>query len=204
MPLEFGDEPLVLLVGELACVVFKDGLSRFATGCVKEHDRCHVIAKRLGDAGYLLGQDPHRDSVVPGTEAEIDKLPRATFGIFRRGAVIQYEQGVSPREEVAGHPQLGLDLMLQAGNYKDVRITVHEALVCLVLDKCGAEEHDVVKLTSEGATQLVQKVLCLTRIGGSHDQSVEWQFSGVHASLYLCVFVTSLMPSTEPTPADVA
>ena len=56
---------------------------------------------------------------------------------------------------LAGHPQLGLDLMLQAGNYPDVRIAVHEALVCLVLDKCGAEEHDVVKLASEGAPQLV-------------------------------------------------
>ena len=59
--------------------------------------------------------------------------------------------------------------MLQAGNYPDVRVAVHEALVCLVLDKSGAEEHDVVKLTSEGAPQLVQKVLCLTGIGGSHD-----------------------------------
>ena len=77
--------------------------------------------------------------------------------------------------------------MLQAGNYPDVRIAVHEALVCLVLDKCRAEEHDVVKLTSEGAPQLFQKVLCLTRIGGSHDQSVEWKLSWVHASLYLCV-----------------
>ena len=56
--------------------------------------------------------------------------------------------------------------MLQAGNYPDVRIAVHEALVCLVLDKCRAEGHDVVKLASEGAPQLVQKVLCLTGIGG--------------------------------------
>ena len=78
--------------------------------------------------------------------------------------------------------------MLQAGNCPDVRIAVHEALVCLVLDKCGAEEHDVVKLTSERAAQLVQKVLCLTRIGGSNDQSVERQLSWVHASLYECVF----------------
>ena len=77
--------------------------------------------------------------------------------------------------------------MLQAGDYPDVRIAVHEALVCLVLDKCGAEEHDVVKLASEGAPQLVEKILCLTGIGGSHDQGVEGQLSWVH--LYLCVFV---------------
>ena len=155
VPLKFGDEVFVPLVGELAGIVFEDGLSRLATGCVEEHDRCDIVPVRLGDAGYLLGQDPHRDPVVPGAEAEIDQLARATLEIFRRGAVVEYEQGVGPREEVAGHPQLGLDLMLQAGNYLDVRIAVHEALVCLVLDKSGAEEHDVVKLASEGAPQLV-------------------------------------------------
>ena len=106
---------------------------------------------------------------MPGTKPEIDQLPRATLDIFRRGAVVKHEQGVGPREEVAGHSQLGLDLMLQAGNNKDVRIAVHEALVCLVLYKGREKEHNVVKLTSERAPQLVQKVLCLTRIGGSHD-----------------------------------
>ena len=63
-PLEFCDELFVLFVGELAGVVFEDGLGRFAGGRVKEYDRCHVLAKRLGNAGYLLGQDPHGDSVV--------------------------------------------------------------------------------------------------------------------------------------------
>ena len=89
--LEFGDEPLVLLVGELACVVFKDGLGRLATGCVEEHDRCDIVPVRLGDAGYLLGQDPHGDAVVPSAEPEIDQLPRATLDIFRRGAVVKHE-----------------------------------------------------------------------------------------------------------------
>ena len=71
-PLEFCDELCVLFVGELAGVVFEDGLRRFAGGRVKEHDRCHVLAKRLGNAGYLLGQDPHGDAVVPCAETEID------------------------------------------------------------------------------------------------------------------------------------
>ena len=91
VPLEFGDEPLVLLVGELASVVFKDGLGSFTRGGVEEHDRCDIITKRLGNAGYLLGQDPHRDPVVPSAETEIDQLPRATLDIFRRGAVVQHE-----------------------------------------------------------------------------------------------------------------
>ena len=122
---------------------------------------------------------------MPGAEAKIDQLPRAALDIFRRGAVVEYEQGVGAREEVAGHPQLGLDLMLQAHDHIDVRIAVHEALVCLVLNKGGAEEHNVVKLALEGAPQLVQKILCLTGIGGPHNQGVEGQFSWVHYTLVL-------------------
>ena len=160
-------------MGELAGVVFKNSLSSFTTGCVEEHDRGDIIPVRFGDACYLLGQDPHGDAVVPGAEAEIDQLSRATLDIFRRGAVVEYEQGVGAREDEAGHPQPVLDLMLQAHDHIDVRVAVHEALVGLVLDKCGAEEHDVVKLVSEGASQLVYKILCLTGIGGPHDQGVE-------------------------------
>ena len=119
---------------------------------------------------------------MPGAEAEIDQLPRATLDIFRRGAVVQYEQGVGAREEEAGHLQPVLDLVLQAHDHINVRVAVHEALVCLVLDKSGAEEYDVVKLALEGAPQLVQKILCLTRIGGPHNQGVEGQFSWVHSS----------------------
>ena len=72
--------------------------------------------------------------------------------------------------------------MLQAHDYPDVWIAVHEALVCLVLDKGGAEEHDVVKLAPKGAPQLIQKILCLTGIGGPHDQGIEGQLSWVHSS----------------------
>ena len=182
MLFEFGDKLLVLFVGELAGVVFKDSFCSLATRRVEEHDRGNIISVRLGDAGYLLGQDPHGDFVVPGAEAEIDQLPRATLNIFRRGAVVEYEQGVGSREEVAGHPQPVLDLMLQAHDHINVWIAVHEALVCLVLDKSGTEEHDVIKLASEGAPQLVQKILCLTGIGGPHNQGVEGHFSWVHSS----------------------
>ena len=87
---------------------------------------------------------------MPGAESEIDQLPCAALNIFRRGAVVENEQCVGAREEVAGHPQPVLDLVLQAHDHKDVRIAIHEALVCLVLDKCGAEKHDVVKLTPKG------------------------------------------------------
>ena len=90
-PLEFGDEPLVLFMRELARVVFEYSFSRLATGCVEQHDRSDIVPVWLGDAGYLLGQDPHAYAVVPGGEAEINQLARATLDIFRRGAVIEYE-----------------------------------------------------------------------------------------------------------------
>ena len=92
---------------------------------------------------------------MPGAESEIDQLPCAALDIFRRGAVVENEQCVGAREEVAGHPQPVLDLVLQAHDHKDVRIAIHEALVCLVFNEGRTEEHDVVKLAPEGSPQLV-------------------------------------------------
>ena len=122
---------------------------------------------------------------MPGAESEIDKLPRAALNIFRRGAVVEYEKGVGAREEEAGHPQPVLDLMLLAHDHIDVRVAVNEVLVCFIFNKGRAEEHNVVKLASEGASQLVQKILCLTGIGGPHNKGVEGQFSWVHYTLVL-------------------
>ena len=139
MLLEFGDKVLVLLVGELAGVVFKNSLSSLATGCVEEHYCGNIISVWLGDAGYLLGQDPHGDSIVTGAESEIDQLPRAALDIFRRSAVVEYEQGVGAREEEACHPQPVLDLLLQAHDHIDVRVAVNETLIGLVLNEGGAE-----------------------------------------------------------------
>ena len=70
---------------------------------------------------------------------------------------------------MAGHPQLELDLVMQAAYDPDVRIAVNEALVRLVFNEGGAEEHDVVKLASEGAAQLVEKILRFARVSGTHD-----------------------------------
>ena len=186
-------------MGELAGIVFEDGLRGLAGGRVKEHDRCHVFAKRLGNAGYLLGQDPHGFSVMPCTEPEIDQLARAAFHVLGGGAVVEHKERVGAHEEVAGQLQPGFNLMLQAGNHENVWIAVHEALVGRVLDKSGADEHDVVKAPPKGAQQQVQKILCLARIRGAHNQGVEGQLSGVHAYLYLCVCLCA--PSAESIPA---
>ena len=179
-PLQLGDELLVLVMAKLARVVFEDGLCRLARRGVEQNDRGDIVAIRLGDTCDLLGQDPHAYPVVPRGEAESwpVQLARAPFHVFRGGAVIQHEQGVGSREEVAGHSQLGLDLVLQAAYDKDVWVAVHEALVRLVFNECGAEEHDVVKLAPERAAQLVEKILCLARVGGPTIKALNGNFLG--------------------------
>ena len=123
---------------------------------------------------------------MPGGEAEIDQLPRAALDIFRRGAVVEYEEGVGPRKEVAGHSQLGLDLVLQAGNDKDVRVAVHEALVCLVLDKGGAEEHDVVKLALNGPRSWLRRYCVLPELVGPTIKALKGSFLGsIYTSVWL-------------------
>ena len=199
-PLKFGDELLVLVIAKLARVVFEEGLCRFARRGVEQHDRGDIVAIWLGDACYLLGQNPHAYPVVPRGEAKIDQLTRAPLHILEGGAVVQHEQGVGAREEVAGHPQLGLDLVLQAGNDPDVRVAVHEALVRLVLNEGRAEEHDVVKLSPERATQLVEQILRLTGVGGPHDQGIERQLSGVHVAVYYCVVFVPARSLAERAP----
>ena len=54
MLLEFNDKLLVLLVGELAGIVFKDSFCSLATGRVEEHYCGDIISVWFGDAGYLL------------------------------------------------------------------------------------------------------------------------------------------------------
>ena len=168
-PLKPCDELLVLVMAKLARVVFEDGLGRLARRGVKQHNRGDIIAIRLGDACDLLGQDPHANPVVPRGEPEIDQLARAALHILGRGAVVQHEQRVGPREEVAGHPKLGLDLVLEAAYDPDVRVAVHEAFVCLVLNEGGAEEDNIIKLAPKRPAQLVEKILRLARVSGPHD-----------------------------------
>ena len=114
-PLEFGDELFVLIVGELAGIVFEDGLRSFAGGCVKEHDRCHVLAKQLGNAGYLLGQDPHGDAVVLGTKPEIDQLAWRPFTSFEAAQSSSINRVLVPaKKELATRSSVSISCCGQA------------------------------------------------------------------------------------------
>ena len=69
---------------------------------VKENDRRDVFSKRFRDAGGLLGQDPHADATMACTEPEGDQLARATFHVFRSGAVIENDERVRGLKEETG------------------------------------------------------------------------------------------------------
>ena len=79
---------------KLSGVVFEDSFCCLIRGSVKKHDRCHISPKRFGNAGYLLGQDPHADAVMACAETKIDQLARAAFHVFRSSAVIKNKKRV--------------------------------------------------------------------------------------------------------------
>ena len=202
VPLEFGDELLVLVMAKLARVVFEDGLCRFARRGVEQNDRGDIVAIRLGDTCDLLGQDPHAYPIVLRGEAKIDQLACAPLHVFRGGAVVEHEQGVGPREEEAGHSQLDLDLVLQAGNDPDVRVAVHEAFVCLVFNEGRAEENDVVKLAPKRAGSWLRRYCVLPELVGPTisalngnflgSMGVRWRYTSV-LCLRVCLRVSRLV-----------
>ena len=46
---------LYFVMRKLVRVFFEDCLRGLGRWCVKQHDRCHILSKRLRDAGELLG-----------------------------------------------------------------------------------------------------------------------------------------------------
>ena len=77
--------------------------------------------------------------------------------------------------------------MPQAGNNKDVRIAVHETGISGVLDKSGAEEHDVVKLVFQGARSWFKRYCVLPELVGPTISTLNGSFLG-SIPLYISVF----------------
>ena len=86
----------------LAGIVFEDNLRCFARWGVKKYDRGHVLPERFSNAGNLLCQDPHADTVMSCAKPKIDQLARAAFYVFRSGTVIENKDCVCLLKEVAG------------------------------------------------------------------------------------------------------
>ena len=59
--------------------------------------------------------------------------------------------------------------MLQADNDENVWVFIHEAVISGIFNKGWAKEHDIVKPSLEGDTQLVQQILRFARVGRPND-----------------------------------
>ena len=167
---------------KLARVFFEDRLRCLGRWRVKKNDCCHVFAERLRDAGELLRQHPHTDAGVTRREAEFHKLSGPPFDVFRGGAVIKNEESVRSFESKTGQLQPYFDMVLLADDHIQPRVSLTKPVQRSVIDKGRADQHNVIKLASEWAVELVHEKLGLARVGRANNQRVEWNISGVHFS----------------------
>ena len=165
---------------KLSRVFFEDRLRGLGRWRVKKNDCCHVFAERLRDAGELLRQHPHTDAGVACREAEFHKLSCPPFHVFRGGAVIKNDEGVRAFESKTGQLQPCFDTVLFADYHVQPGISLAKPVQRSVVGEGRADEHNVIKLASEWAVELVHEKLGLARVGRANNQRVEWNISGVH------------------------
>ena len=165
---------------KLARVFFEDGFRCLGRERVKKNDCCNVLTERLRDAGELLCQHPHTDAGVACREAEFDKLSGPPFHVFRGGAVIENDESVRAFESKTGQLQPYFDMVLLADDHIQPRVSLTKPVQRSVIGEGRADEHNVIKLASELAVELVNEKLGLARVGRANNQRVEWNISGVH------------------------
>ena len=83
--------------------------------------------------------------------------------------------------KTTGHFQPKFNLVLLVDDDLQPRVSLGKQGKCLVMRECRADEHDVIKLATEGAaTELVHKDLRLPQVGWSDDERVEGDIVGIH------------------------
>ena len=102
--------------------------------------------KRFRYAGHLLGQNPHAEAAVAGTETKIHQLACAAFHVFRSGAVVKNDDRVNRLKKETSKDELGFHLVLLTVDDVNAWLVVHEAVVGFVKNKGRANEHDVIEL----------------------------------------------------------
>ena len=146
----------------------------------KKNDCCNVLTERLRDAGKLLCQHPHTDAGVACREAEFHQLSGPPFDVFRGGAVIKNDESVRAFESKTGHLQPCFDMVLLADYYIQPRVSLTKHVQRLVVGEGRADQHNVIKLASEWAVELVHEKLSLARVGRANNQRVERDILRVH------------------------
>ena len=165
---------------KLARVFFEDGLRGLGRWRVKKNDCCHVFTERLRDAGELLRQHPHTDAGVARREAEFHQLSGPPFDVFRGGAVIKNDESVRAFKSKTGQLQPYFDMVLLADDHIQPRVSLTKPVQRSVIGEGRADQHNVIKLASEWAVELVHEKLGLARVGRANNQRVEGDVSRVH------------------------
>ena len=147
------NEAFVLFTRELSSIVFEDGFCCFARGCVKKKsDCCHIFPKRFRYASHLLGQNPHAETAVAGTETKIYQVACAAFHVFRSGAVVKR---ASLLKKQTSKDEVGFHFVLLTVDNVNAWLVVHEAVVGFVKNKGWANGRDVIELTPERTAELI-------------------------------------------------
>ena len=175
-----GNHLLEFIMRKLARVFFEDGLRCLGRWRVKKNDCGDVLTERLRNAGELLRQHPHTDAGVACREAEFHQLSGPTFHVFRGGAVIENDESVRAFESKTGQLKPCFDMVLLADDYIQPRVSLTKPVQRSVVGDGRADQHNVIKLASEWAVELVHEKLSLARVGRANNQRVEWNISGVH------------------------
>ena len=71
-------------------------------------------------------------------------------------------------------------MVLLADDYKQPRVSLSKPVQRSVIGEGWADQHNVIKLASEWALELVHEKLSLTRVGRANIQRVEWNLARVH------------------------
>ena len=175
-----GNHLLEFVTRKLARVFFEDSLRCLDRGRVKKNYCRHVLTERLRNAGELLRQHPHTDAGVAGREAEFHQLSGPPFDVFRGCAVIKDGEGVRAFENKTGQHQRFFDLVLLADDHIQPRVSLTKPVQRSVVGEGRADQHNVIKLASEWAVELVHEKLSLARVGRANNQRVEGDISRVH------------------------
>ena len=94
--------------------------------------------------------------------------------------MIKNDESVVAFEIKTGQLQPRFDMVLLADYYIQPRVSLKKPVQRSVVGEGWADQHNVIKLAIEWASELVHEKLSLARIGRANDQRVEWDIDRVH------------------------
>ena len=100
--------------------------------------------------------------------------------------------GDAEGERQTGPFQPKFNLVLLTDDDIQARVSLCKPAQRLVICEGRADEHNVIKLVTEGAAELVHEELRLARVGRPHDESIEQDVGWFHFNSAQIVTVSSV------------